>query len=146
MVVYPFSVFSLQFSLLTNIPIDVKTGSPDLADFAMTQRILPWMWHNGQGLLAYSAVTAAICQWSHNYCTNGQNSSSCFIVRSSASVWPIYVALAVRTMVVWQLTYRSCHSAICQWIRRGVDGCATVRSVVLRRAIFKRKKGSQPWV
>jgi hypothetical protein len=56
-------------------------------------------------------------------------------------------------MVVKPLACRSHHSAICQLIRSHskigwiwstgfkIDKCATVRSVVLRQAIFKRKKG-----
>jgi hypothetical protein len=44
------------------VSIDVKTGSPDPADFAMTR--LQIQTHP----LVYRAVTAAICQWSHNDC------------------------------------------------------------------------------
>jgi hypothetical protein len=35
--------------------IDVKTGSPDPADFAKTRRLLPRLWHNAQSPLAYHA-------------------------------------------------------------------------------------------
>jgi hypothetical protein len=72
--------------------------------------------------------------------------------------------LAVRAMNVWPLAYHRRHSAMCQgtlpnmpqsgkynsshikisWIWRTcfyIDGCVTLRTVALRRPIFKQKKG-----
>jgi hypothetical protein len=56
---------------------------------------------------AYHAVTAAICQWSHNHCANCHKWQVC---------GPFSAALAVCAMAVRPLAYRSHHSTICQWI------------------------------
>jgi hypothetical protein len=67
---------------------------------------------------------------------------------------------SVRAIVERPLAYRGRHSAICQWIRSRVVakfagsgqpvctsmGCATVRTVALRREISKRKTGLRPLV
>jgi hypothetical protein len=47
----PFFAFkncpSQSYAPYSSGPIDVKTGSPDPAVFAMTQRLLPRLWHIG---------------------------------------------------------------------------------------------------
>jgi hypothetical protein len=59
--------------------INVKTGSPDPADFAKTRRLLPRLWHTAQCLLAYRTDAAAICQGRTNNVVNCQHSPSCFL-------------------------------------------------------------------
>jgi hypothetical protein len=53
-----------SYSPYCSTSINVKTGSPDAADFCHDLASNP---------LAYRTVTAAICQWSHYYCTNCQS-------------------------------------------------------------------------
>jgi hypothetical protein len=101
------------------------------------------MWHIGQRPLAYWVVMAAICQRSYNPCANCQHSPFCFLRELPTA------ALAVRATVVRPLSYRGCHSMICQVskIRRiwrtnlYIEGCSIVRTVALWWAVFKRKKG-----
>jgi uncharacterized paraquat-inducible protein A len=63
MVVNPFFLLKIVRPKLQSAFISVKTGSPDLADFATTQASIQ---------LAYHAVTAAMFQRSHNHCTNSR--------------------------------------------------------------------------
>jgi hypothetical protein len=57
---FPFkNRLSQSYGPYSSATIDVKTGSPDPADFATT-RLLIQMYP-----LVYRAVTALICQWSH---------------------------------------------------------------------------------
>jgi hypothetical protein len=79
--------------------INVKTGSPDPADFAKTRRLLPRLWHIALKQLQYAKVaqtmarTANICQLV--FCANCHK-----------SVIHFFAALAVRAMVVrpWHIT------------------------------------------
>jgi hypothetical protein len=57
--------------------MDVKTGAPDPADFAMARLLLT---------LAYHAVKAAVCQWSQNHCVKCQHAPSCFSANCQNSV------------------------------------------------------------
>jgi hypothetical protein len=71
MVANPFFLFknrpSQSYDPYSRASIDVKTGSSDSADFAMT-RLLIQIYP-----LAYCPVTAEICQWLHNHCANCQS-------------------------------------------------------------------------
>jgi hypothetical protein len=139
--------FCLKISRLkaTVTSIDVKTGSPDLADFA-TNWLLLYFLNCGISRLRHA-----------NGCTNCQYSPSCFL-RELPQVCGLFsAALAVRAMVVRPLAYPSHHIAIYQEInlnsnpslrkfrqiwRTGfyIDGCVTVRTTALRQVICKRKK------
>jgi hypothetical protein len=80
--------------------IDVKTGSPDPADFAKTRHLLPRLWHIAQSPLAYCAEAAAICQGRTNNGANCQHSPSCFLRELQQVGDLFFAALAVCTMVV----------------------------------------------
>jgi hypothetical protein len=112
MVAHPFLYKNRPFQShgpYNSASVDVKTGSPDPADFAKTQRQLPRLWHIAQSLLAYRAEAAAIYQGRTNNCANCQHSPYCFL-RELPQVGDIFfAALAVRTMVVrpWHIAART---------------------------------------
>jgi hypothetical protein len=61
-----FSFFRLKtYGPYSRASVDVKAGTPDPADFAMTRLLICQLWHFAQWFgrpLAYRAVTSAICQ------------------------------------------------------------------------------------
>jgi hypothetical protein len=89
-----------SYGLYSSASVEVKTGSPDPADFAKTRHQLPRLWHIPQNPLAYRTEVAAISQGRTNNCANCQHWPSGFLPKLAQVSDPFFAALAVRAVVV----------------------------------------------
>jgi hypothetical protein len=87
MVAHPFCCLKIghfKATVRTVSPtIDVKTGSPDPANFAKTRRLLPQLWQIAQSPLAYHTEAAAR---SHKQWRELPTFAILFFVRTATSI------------------------------------------------------------
>jgi hypothetical protein len=133
--------------------IYVKTGSLDLADFATTRHLIHWWF-----LAVHTTVWATVGISRPAQKKNPPKSAGCGI--SGKAPWADRWHIA--DITAWYANGRPNHCAKCHsrqircqshseirriwWISFHIDGCGTLRTVALRRLIFKQKKGSSTLV
>jgi hypothetical protein len=94
---------SQSYGPYSSTSIDVKTGSPDLADFAPTQLLIHWLLCDGRNM---PTVAQPLCELPEL-----QKQAKAFRQFMQKTRWRV---LAVCAMVVRPLAYRSHHSTLCQ--------------------------------
>jgi hypothetical protein len=97
MVAHPFLLFKnwpfQSYGLYSSISIDLKSGSPDPADFAKPRCLLPRLWHIAQRRLRYAKVAQTMVRTANIH-------HLVFLHELPHVCDPFVAALAVRTMFV----------------------------------------------